>query len=388
MTSLGNVELTPNRRVSILTRLFYLFIAIVALGPAAFVIITPFDLQTQAIFAGFTAAIFLLVNRFKNRTATLIIVVLSALVSTRYLWWRTTETLGFVDPFDMMFGYGLYAAEVYAWVVLMIGYFQIIWPLERKPAPLPADVAHWPTVDVYIPTYNESLDVVKPTVLAALAIDWPRRQVQGLHPRRRPPAGVPRFAEEAGCGYSDPPDNNEHAKAGNINHALTITKGELIAIFDCDHVPTRAFLQMTVGWFLRDRKLAMVQTPHHFYSPDPFERNLGTFGRVPNEGQLFYGLIQPGNDFWNATFFCGSCAVLRREALDEVGGIAVETVTEDAHTSLRMHRKGWNTAYLAVAAGRRPGDRAALAPHRPAHALGARHDPDLPHRQPAVSAAG
>jgi cellulose synthase (UDP-forming) len=103
---------------------------------------------------------------------------------------------------------------------------------------------------------------------------------------------------------------------------------------------------MTLGWFLQDRKLGMLQTPHHFYSPDPFERNLGTYGRVPNEGQLFYGLIQPGNDFWNATFFCGSCAVLNRKALDEVGGIAVETVTEDAHTSLRMHRKGWNTAYL------------------------------------------
>ena len=140
MTSLGNVELNPNRRVSIATRLFYLFVAIVALGPAAFVVITPFDLQTQAIFGVFTAFIFLLVNRFKSRLATLVIVTLSALVSTRYLWWRTTETLGFVDPFDMMFGYGLYAAEVYAWIVLMIGYFQVLWPLERQPAPLPADV--------------------------------------------------------------------------------------------------------------------------------------------------------------------------------------------------------------------------------------------------------
>ena len=75
---------------------------------------------------------FFFVNRFKTRMATLIIVMLSVLVSTRYLWWRTTETLGFVDPFDMMFGYGLYAAEVYAWIVLMIGYFQVIWPLDAS----------------------------------------------------------------------------------------------------------------------------------------------------------------------------------------------------------------------------------------------------------------
>src|SRR5579871_2317649 len=105
---------------------------------------------------------------------------------------------------------------------------------------------------------------------------------------------------------------------------------------------------MTMGWFLRDKKLAMLQTPHHFYSPDPFERNLQQFRIIPNEGELFYGIVQDGNDFWNATFFCGSCAVLRRTALDEIGGIAVETVTEDAHTSLRMQMNGWNTAYINI----------------------------------------
>ena len=105
---------------------------------------------------------------------------------------------------------------------------------------------------------------------------------------------------------------------------------------------------MTVGWFLRDRKLAMLQTPHHFYSPDPFERNLKQFRIIPNEGELFYGVVQDGNDFWNASFFCGSCAVLRRAALDDVGGIAHETVTEDAHTSLRMQMNGWSTAYINI----------------------------------------
>jgi cellulose synthase (UDP-forming) len=127
---------------------------------------------------------------------------------------------------------------------------------------------------------------------------------------------------------------------------MVITRGEFIAIFDCDHIPVRSFLTTTMGWFDRDPRCAMMQTPHHFFSPDPFERNLGTFRRVPNEGNLFYGLIQDGNDLWNATFFCGSCAVLRRGPLLEVGGIAVETVTEDAHTALKLHRLGYSTAYL------------------------------------------
>jgi cellulose synthase (UDP-forming) len=126
----------------------------------------------------------------------------------------------------------------------------------------------------------------------------------------------------------------------------------------------------------------MLQTPHHFFSPDPFERNLGTFRKVPNEGELFYGLVQDGNDLWNATFFCGSCALLRRTMVEEIGGIAVETVTEDAHTALKLHRLGYTTAYLRFRR-RRASRPKACRPHRPADSLGARHDADFPDRQSA-----
>ena len=96
------------------------------------------------------------------------------------------------------------------------------------------------------------------------------------------------------------------------------------------------------GLLARNPRLAFVQTPHHFYSPDPFQRNLAAGTRVPAEGNLFYGLLQDCNDFWKAAFFCGSCAVIRRAALASIGGFATQTVTEDAHTALRMHRKGWD----------------------------------------------
>ncbi|MEI9969231.1 MAG: glycosyltransferase [Terracidiphilus sp.] len=176
-------------------------------------------------------------------------------------------------------------------------------------------------------------------------MDWPTEKlhVYLLDDGRR--KEFEQFAYEAGIGYRTRPDN-QFAKAGNINAALKTTTSSLVAVFDSDHVPTRSFLQMTIGWFLRDPKLAVMQTPHRFYSPDPFERNLKQFHIIPNEGELFYGVVQDGNDFWNSSFFCGSCAVLRRAALDEIGGIAGETVTEDAHTSLRMQMAGWNTAYI------------------------------------------
>lgn len=290
----------------------------------------------------------------KSEAATIGIAALSILSSTRYMYYRITSTFGFgmesgpqPSNVDMVFMLILLLAESYAFVIMILGYFQTIRPLHRTPAPLPTDTNEWPTVDIYVPTYNEPLGVVRYTVWAAMNIDWPADKVHVyiLDDGRR--EEFRKFAELAGCGYITR-TSNAHAKAGNINHALEKTDGEFVTIFDCDHVPTRSFLQMTIGWFLKDSRLAMLQTPHHFYSPDPFERNLKQFRHIPNEGELFYGLIQDGNDLWNATFFCGSCAVLRRTALEEIGGIAVETVTEDAHTSLRMQIRKWNTAYINI----------------------------------------
>ncbi|NKF23731.1 UDP-forming cellulose synthase catalytic subunit [Solimonas marina] len=291
-----------------------------------------------------------LLIRLKDYRWALAMMGLSTIASTRYLYWRLTQTLPIGPEFnawDLFLSLGLVGAEIYAYVILILGFVQTIWPLHRKPAPLPDDPSQWPTVDIYIPTYNEPLAVVRPTVLAALAMDWPRDKfrVYVLDDGRRDE--FRQFCETVGVTHVTRTDN-KHAKAGNINAALKKTGGEYIAIFDCDHIPVRSFLQMTMGSMLQDKTVSLVQTPHHFFSPDPFEKNLATFRKVPNEGELFYGLIQDGNDFWDASFFCGSCAVLRREALEQIGGIATETVTEDAHTSLRMHTRGWKSAYINI----------------------------------------
>ncbi len=286
---------------------------------------------------------------------TLTLMLVSCFSTFRYGFWRIATVIRFFrDPgnqhwtaLDAFFIWLLVLAETYAFLILFLGYLQTLWPLRRTPVPLPEDPDNWPAVDLLIPSYNEPLSVVRFTALAAMNIDWPadKLNVYILDDGKR--EEFRKFAEDAGIGYMTR-DDNKHAKAGNINRALERLDAPFVAIFDSDHVPTRSFLQVTLGWFLRDKKLAMLQTPHHFYSPDPFERNLGQFRVIPNEGELFYGIVQDGNDFWNATFFCGSCAVLRRTALDEIGGIAVETVTEDAHTSLRMQMNGWNTAYINI----------------------------------------
>src|SRR6266849_551643 len=314
---------------------------------ALIVIITPLDLVSQALFGLLTITAMLLIKGHPSRGVTLILITLSIVVSSRYIWWRLTETLQFASPFEAFLGIGLIMAELYAWLVLVLGYIQTAWPLNRTPEAMPEDLADWPTVDLFIPTYNEPLSVVQNTVLGALSVDYPpeKLKIYVLDDGRR--EEFREFCEALGVGYITR-DNNIHAKAGNLNHALGLTDGELLALFDSDHVPNRAFLQLTVGWFLVDPKLSLVQTPHHFYSPDPFERNLRGGEAVPNEGLLFYGLIQDGNDLWNAAFFCGSCAVIRRSAVEAIGGFATQTVTEDAHTALRLHRAGWNSAYLKL----------------------------------------
>jgi cellulose synthase (UDP-forming) len=287
----------------------------------------------------------MLFKRMPERFANLCLMALTMLLLARYVFWRFTSSLDLETGMEIVLGYTLVAAEAYTWVILIFGFIQTSWPLKRKPMPLELNLSDWPTVDVFIPSYNEPLSVVRPTVYAAKGLDWPIEKITVyiLDDGHRP--AFEEFAKQAGVEYISRPDNS-HAKAGNINYALKHTHGKYVAIFDCDHIPTRSFLQTSMGWFSRDPKCVLVQTPHHFFSADPFERNFNSFRQMPNEGSLFYGLIQDGNDYWNASFFCGSCAVIERKALLEVGGIAVETVTEDAHTALKLHSLGYNSVYL------------------------------------------
>jgi cellulose synthase (UDP-forming) len=340
-------------RLAWLVRVPQFVLVVVAICALLYLIALEMDWPRQAVLSVVLLGLAFWLDRFsKSHVITLTMMGMSLFATCRYGYWRLHNVaLFFGDSrsrwgkLDAVFILMLVSAEVYAFVILVLGYIQTAWPLHRPPAPLPDNPTAWPDVDLLIPTYNEPLSVVRYTALAALNIDWPpeKLHVYILDDGRREEFRA--FAEAAHVGYLTR-TGNEGAKAGNINRALEKTRSPYVAIFDCDHVPTRSFLQMTMGWFLRDKQLGMLQTPHHFYSPDPFERNLGQFRTIPNEGELFYGIVQDGNDFWNASFFCGSCAVLRRTAIMEIGGIATATVTEDAHTSLLIQKNGWNTAYI------------------------------------------
>ena len=282
----------------------------------------------------------------------LFLVWLSLIVTSRYLFYRVSYTLNFDSWINGLTCLMLFGAELYAIATLVLSYFQTLKIKDRTPIDLSIfPQEEWLKVDIYIPTYNEDVEIVRKTAIAALAVDYPeeKRRVYVLDDGRAEKYRTRRqhlrqMCEDVGCTMLVR-DNNDHAKAGNINTAMKRTDGDLILILDCDHIPSRQILKHTVGFFMVNQKVALVQTPHWFYNPDPFERNLLTSGVIPVGNELFYKVLQKGNDFWNAAFFCGSAAIVRKEYLLQIGGIAVETVTEDCHTSFRLHSLGYESVY-------------------------------------------
>ena len=167
--------------------------------------------------------------------------------------------------------------------------------------------------------------MLRRTLLAASRMEYPH-QTWLLDDGNRPEARA--LADSLGCRYLAR-ERNTDAKAGNLNNALQHSEAELIAVFDADHAPARDFLTRTLGYFA-DPAVAFVQTPQDFYNLDSYQhRQHPRRHLVWTEQSLFFRVIQRGKDCWNAAFFCGSCAVLRRRALDKIGGFATGSVTED-----------------------------------------------------------
>jgi len=212
---------------------------------------------------------------------------------------------------------------------------------ERRLRGLPDD--ELASVDVFIPTYDEPFEVLEKTITGALCLDYPNFQVWVLDDGRRP--WLKELCERKGAGYLTRSDN-VNAKAGNINHALTMTHGEFFAIFDADFVPQRNFLMRAMGFFA-DPKIGIVQIPHAFYNEDPMQANLGLHRGLPDEQRFFFDSIMPARDGWDGAFCCGSNSVTRRAALRAVGdSLPTQSITEDILLTLVLLRKGYVTRYL------------------------------------------
>ncbi len=276
-----------------------------------------------------------------------VVVSILLVLTVRYLLWRSLSTLNLSTPLNGVFSLGLFGMELLLLSGGIIQLFLLLRTHDRRPEAdrLAQDVIDGrftPTVDVLIPTYNEPLFILRRTVIGVQALDYVAKRIYLLDDTRRPE--VQALAAELGCEYRTRPDNR-HAKAGNLNHAIGQTNGELIVIFDADFVPTKNFLTRTVGFF-QDAQVALVQTPQSFYNPDPIARNLGLEDKLTPDEEVFYRQIQPIRDGVGGVICAGTSFVVRRSALTAAGCFVTESLSEDYFTGIRLAAKGYRVLYL------------------------------------------
>lgn len=276
-----------------------------------------------------------------------IVIGILLVLTVRYLLWRALTTLNLSTPLNGVFSLGLFFLEM---LMLLSGTIQLFLMLRVRDRRREADLRavavlqgkYLPTVDILIPTYNEGEAILRRTVIGCQAIEYPHHQVYLLDDTRRPE--IRALAEELGCHYLTRPDQ-AHAKAGNLNHAIAQTRGELIVVFDADFVPTRNFLRRTVGFF-QEEQVALVQTPQSFYNPDPIARNLGLENILTSEEEVFYRQIQPIRDGAGSVICSGTSFVVRRRALEAAGGFVTDSLSEDYFTGVRLSAQGYQLLYL------------------------------------------
>ncbi len=289
----------------------------------------------------------------KDKIARTFIIILTLTLAFRYLMWRLIST---VLP-----GSGWTFPGVWLWICLVVevlAFFEsfvfLLIMLRRADRKKQADrYEHYlrslpkdelPTVDVFLPTYNEGLEVLERSILGCLHLDWPKEKLKVwvLDDGKRD--WLKDYCLEKGAGYIRR-HYNEHAKAGNLNHASDLTNGKFIAVFDADFVPYRQFLYRTIGFF-SDPKVGIVQTPQAFFNKDFYQANLHLYDSTPDDQRIFFDVMMPARDAWDAAFWCGSCSVTRREAIEAAGGVPTHSVTEDLTTTLTMLRHNYVTRYL------------------------------------------
>lgn len=280
-----------------------------------------------------------------SATRAVLFPVLGTLAAGAYLWWLVQPSrIGHPVLYGLLLVVELFniTQAVAFWCTTARGRLR-----RRRPVPM-----RWltePEVDVFVPVYDEPIDVVRPTLEAATRLRG-RSQVWLLDDACRD--DLRELTVALGVGYL-PRRATEGAKAGNINHALALTSAPFVVVLDCDHVPRPELLERTLP-HLTDPDVAFVQTPQHYANAGANPVAAAAWGQQA----LFFGPIAVGKDAWGAMFCCGTNVVFRREALESVGGFPTDSVTEDFELSVQLQERGWRTVYVpeVLASGFGPDD--------------------------------
>jgi cellulose synthase (UDP-forming) len=283
------------------------------------------------------------------RAAALLVVVFLA---WRYTAWRIFETTAPLDwTVDALASWSFAALET-GTVISSTLAFAILSRTRSRSAEADRHAGWWlpgrpPRVDILIATYNEEAAILERTIIGALATRHRPTRVWVLDDGRR--GWLAELCAGLGARYLTRADNS-HAKAGNINAALRVLGAlddppDFVVVLDADFVPHVNFVERALALF-HDAGVGLVQTPQHFFNPDPIQHNLGIERAYPDEQRFFFDHMQPSRDAWGIAFCCGTSSMMRWQALMAIGGFPTDSVTEDFLVTLRLSQKGYATVYL------------------------------------------
>lgn len=282
------------------------------------------------------------------------------IIGVSYATWRWMYTLNlFTSPFTTFWSYSLCFAEIltlivftnFSLILIKGNRLEKVVPDNKLQQDYSKDIYKdgelvtfknfCPSVDIFICTLNETPDMLSTTISACKNIDYPNHKVYVLDDGKRDE--IKELAELLECNYITR-ETNKGFKAGNINHALTITDSDIVVIFDADHIPASTFLKETIYYFINE-KIALVQTPQHFCNPDAFQKNLEMADYLSNEQDTFYRIIEPSLNEYDSVFCGGTNILIRRKHLKEVDNFPENTITEDSLLGLEFHSKGYKVIY-------------------------------------------
>jgi cellulose synthase (UDP-forming) len=287
----------------------------------------------------------------ENAWARAALVAFTLILMWRYLLWRATATIPeFGLSADWLCAVTFLGAEILTGIGATITWITLSRTSSRSEsvsANRPWLMNNRPLVDVLICTYNEDQTILERTIIGASAMDYPNFRIWVLDDGRR--AWLKELCSQKGCQYLTRPDNL-HAKAGNINNAIEYLSKlpappEFIAVLDADFVPFVNFLSRALCLF-KEPNIGIVQTPQHFFNPDPIQNNLAISEVLPDEQRFFFDIIMPSKDAWGLAFCCGTSSIIRFSALNEIGGFPTDSVTEDFLLTVRLRERGYRTVYL------------------------------------------
>lgn len=288
----------------------------------------------------------------QNRLHRTLLFAVGMILAVRYIWWRGTQTLAPLDfTLDCLFSWSFFALET-ASVLSSLSAFTIMTRTINRSAEVERHSAWWrpdtaPRVAIMIATYNEDQTVLERTIVGAKASDHQNFEVLVLDDGKRD--WLRDFCESQKVRYLRRPDN-KGSKAGNINHALGVLAKDIeppdfIAVLDADFVPHTNFVSRALALFHKP-DVGLVQTPQHFFNPDPIQHNLGLSRSYPDEQRFFFDHLQPSRDAWGIAFCCGTSSVIRWEAVQAAGGFPTDSITEDFMLTLALQERGFRTVYL------------------------------------------